>query len=91
MIRLTNRLSDGTVVLRDDADGAEFVLSASQWREVQALNAAQQRAAVEAYVLTNREEWAAERGPDSDLAKNMEAGTPQVDHGGSEPSTSEGR
>jgi hypothetical protein len=52
-ISVTSRLSDGTVVLRDDEDGYEAVLRADQWERIQALPAAEWRATVIRFVEAN--------------------------------------
>lgn len=54
MITTTRTLSDGSTVVVDDADGAEFVLKPGQFEQVQAVKADQQRAVLERLVLQNR-------------------------------------
>jgi hypothetical protein len=53
-LHLTRTLEDGSTVVTDSADGAEFVLKPGQWAQVYALFPADQRAAVERFVLENR-------------------------------------
>jgi ribosomal protein L4 len=44
---------DNAVVVRDQADGREFVLRAGQWPQVQAVQPDQQRRVVERFVAQN--------------------------------------
>lgn len=47
-------LEDGATVVVDNTDGAEFVLKAGQWQEIERLPHSEQRTRVERFVLENR-------------------------------------
>lgn len=53
-IHVKQRLDDGAVVLHDAADGAEFVIRAEQWDQLDQLPPSEQRTRVEQFVLENR-------------------------------------
>lgn len=71
-------LDDGAAVVRDTDGGQTFVLKPGVYRD------GMDRAEVDAAVAEAGEEWRRERGPDSELGRNLEAGTPDTDHS-SEP------
>jgi len=53
-IKITRTLEDGSTVVKDDSDGAEFALKAGQYARVAVLPEDQQRARIEQFVLENR-------------------------------------
>lgn len=77
-IEKVRELSDGATLVRDTDDGRTAVLKPGVYRE------AMSRADVEAAVAEAGDVWERERGPDSEIGRGMEAGTPSTDHS-SEP------
>lgn len=53
-ITVIRTLEDGSTVVKDDMDNAEFVLKPGQIEQVQAVKADQQRGLVERFVFQNR-------------------------------------
>lgn len=68
---VTVHLQDGVVVLTR----AAYDDAAASSRDKAAFEKAVRRA-----MLGKKDEWQRERGPDSELGKNIEAGTPPADH-----------
>lgn len=70
---VTVHLADGVVVLTR----AAYDDAAASSQDRAAFEKAVRRA-----MLGKKDEWERQRGPESDLGKNIEAGTPPADHGG---------
>lgn len=73
---VTRTLDDGAVVIADLSDNKDYaVVTAAAWNTIKALPADQRKAAIDAAVAAAAVEWKAERGPDSEMGRNQEAGT----------------
>lgn len=78
---VSQTLEDGSQVVADaDDPNVTYVLKPGQFDEIDGLPESEQRHRLREFMAMNKTEWEKERGPDSDLGKNLEAGTPRADH-----------
>ena len=82
-------LADDRVLVMDADSGKQWVLPAALWDEIAHLPVSEQETRIRQHLDASAAEWQRERGPESELGRNVEQGTPTADHGGSAPSTSE--
>jgi hypothetical protein len=75
MIEYMRALEDGSTIVRDDADGATFVLKPGQFARVAVLPDGEQRGLVERFVLENRTAGAARSETDEMARETMQDAT----------------